>query len=162
VNNNAYELDLPANIKIHPVVNISQLKHYREGVTLFPDRPTPLTRPEPVVVEDNGAEEWEVKRILDHRYVGRVKRLQYLVEWSGYPVWESTWEPLEHLDGALESVIEYNKKHKLTAEIKAMEVLDIEENQLNNKSWAQRVCPSSTQIHRVPSGGLFWLTLSAK
>jgi hypothetical protein len=67
VNANAYELDLPASLKIHPVVNISQLKEYRDGVQAFPDRPVRITRPEPEAVDDNGAPEWRVDRLLDHR-----------------------------------------------------------------------------------------------
>ncbi len=106
VNANAYELELPATLKIHPVINVSQLKEYRDGTLAFPDRPVPLTRPEPVATDDNGAPEWDVERVLDHR-VHR-KRNQYLVLWKGYPLSEATWEPIEHLDGALDLVIRYN------------------------------------------------------
>ena len=131
------------------MVNISQLKHYREGVTLFPDRPAPLTRPEPIVVDDNGADEWEVKRILDHRRAGRAKKLQYLVEWNGYPVWEATWEPLEHLHGALELVIEYNKKHKLTTDLNTVSVCESQDSECSSMSWAQRVRQCSAQLRRI-------------
>ena len=107
VNANAYELELPASLKIHPVINVSQLKEYRDGAQAFPDRPVPLTRPEPVASEDNGAPEWEVDRVLDHRK--NRKRTQYLVLWKGYPLSEATWEPIENLDGALDLVVQYNK-----------------------------------------------------
>jgi len=113
VNDNAYELELPARWRIHPVINVSQLKEYHDGTAAFPDRPTPLTRPPPVAVEDNGAPEWEVERILDHRRQGRRKVLQYLVQWKGYPQYEATWEPLEVLDGALDLVIEYNQSKNI-------------------------------------------------
>ena len=113
VNANAYELELPASLKIHPVINISHLKEYRDGVRAFPDRPVPLTRPEPEAVDDNGAPEWLVDRLLDHRKVKRGARFidQYLVEWKGYPVSEATWEPIENLTGAMELVSEYNQQH---------------------------------------------------
>jgi hypothetical protein len=112
VNANAYELELPASLKIHPVINISHLKEYRDGVLAFPDRPVPLTRPEPEALDDNGAPEWRVDRLLDHRKVRRGARHidQYLVEWKGYPISEATWEPIEHLTGALELVTEFNQQ----------------------------------------------------
>src|SRR4051794_34331134 len=69
VNANAYELELPASLRIRPVINISHLKEYRDGVRAFPDRPVPLTRPEPEALDDNGAPEWLVERLLDHRKV---------------------------------------------------------------------------------------------
>jgi hypothetical protein len=113
INDNAYELDLPASMRIHPVVNISQLKKYHDGAALFPARPIPLTRPEPVAVANDGAPEWEVERILDHRRSGRRKVIQYLVLWKGYPAHEATWEPIECFDGALELVTAYNKRKKI-------------------------------------------------
>jgi hypothetical protein len=39
VNANAYELDLPPTMQIHPVLNIDRLKQYRDGRLAFPDRP---------------------------------------------------------------------------------------------------------------------------
>ena len=36
VNANAYELDLPPQLQIHPVLNISRLKAYRDGQSAFP------------------------------------------------------------------------------------------------------------------------------
>ena len=114
-NANAYELELPASLKINPVINISHLKEYRDGVHAFPDRPVPLTRPEPVALDDNGAPEWLVDRILDHRTVKRGSRQtdQYLVEWKGYPISEATWEPIENLTGAIELVSEFNQQRNV-------------------------------------------------
>ena len=91
-------------------INVSQLKEYRDGAQGFPDRPIPITRPDPVVSDDNGAPEWTVERILDSRKRG--KRDQYLVLWRGYPLSEATWEPIENMDRALDLVIEYNKRSK--------------------------------------------------
>jgi len=110
INPNAYELELPASLKIHPVVNIGHLKEYRDGALAFPDRPQPITRPEPEALDDNGAPEWQVERILDHRTTRRGRRQidQYLVEWKGYPISEATWEPIENLTGAFELVTEFN------------------------------------------------------
>ena len=115
VNANAYELELPASLKIHPVINISHLKEYRDGARAFPDRPVLLTRPEPEALDDNGAPEWVVDRLLDHRKVKRGARQvdQYLVEWKGYPVSEATWEPIENLTGSFELVTEFNEQRRI-------------------------------------------------
>lgn len=113
INANAYELELPPTLKIHPTINISQLKEYHDGSAAFPTRPTPLTRPEPAAINNDGTAEWSVERILDHRRYGRRKILQYLILWKGYPVHEATWEPIENLDGALELVVDYNTRKKI-------------------------------------------------
>ena len=113
INANAYELELPPNMKIHPTINISQLKEYHDGTAAFPTRPSPLTRPEPTAITNDGTMDWEVERVLDHRRYGRKKILQYLILWKGYPVHEATWEPIEALDGALELVVNYNEQKKI-------------------------------------------------
>ena len=72
VNANAYELELPASLKIHPVINISHMKEYRDGVRAFPHRPIRLTRPEPEALDDNGAPEWLTAfraRIVRQRWI---------------------------------------------------------------------------------------------
>ena len=122
VNSNAYKLELPPTMKIHSTINVSQLKPYHDGSAAFPTRPAPLTRPEPVAQPNDGAPEWEVERILDHRRHGRSKVLQYLILWKGYPVHEATWEPVEQLDGALDLVIAYNTRKRI--QINEAEALD--------------------------------------
>ena len=128
INKNAYELELPASMKIHAVQNVSLLKRYKDGSASFPDRPQPLTRPEPVAVEDSGSPAWEVERILDHRHIGRTgkKRLQYLVEWKGYPISEATWEPIEGLDGALDLCIEYNQRKQVDLGVITVNMMEAE------------------------------------
>jgi hypothetical protein len=115
VNPNAYELELPASLRIHPVINISHLKEYHDGTRAFPDRPVRLTRPEPAAIDDNGAPAWSVDRLLDHRKVRRGARQidQYLVEWKGYPVSEATWEPIEHLTDSMDLLKEFNEEHEV-------------------------------------------------
>jgi hypothetical protein len=116
-NANAYKLDLPASMKIHPVFNVNKLKLYQDGVVAFPHRPTSITRPEPIAVEDNGAPVFEVERILDHRRSGRRKVIQYLVKWKGYQIEEATWEPIENCDGALDLIIKYNQEHSVSLNV---------------------------------------------
>ncbi len=102
VGDNAYELDLPAQLQIHPVLNISRLKSYKDGMLVFPTRPQPYTRPPPEVVEADGTKLWEVESVLASR--GRGARLQYLVRWTGYPLWEASWEPYKALANARDAV----------------------------------------------------------
>lgn len=99
---NAYELDLPSNLEIHPVLNISRLKAYRDGSLTHPTRALPHHRPAAEVVREDGSEVYEVERVIAVR--GRGARLEYLVEWKGYPTWEATWVNSKELSGAQEAV----------------------------------------------------------
>lgn len=103
INANAYELDLPSQLQIHPVLNISRLKAYHNGQRLFPSRPPPDTRPPPEVVMETGAAVFEVDSILAKRGTTR-RGMEYLVSWKGYPLWEATWEPASSLQAASKAV----------------------------------------------------------
>ena len=106
-NANAYELDLPASLRIHPVLNIDRLKAYRDGAALFPSRPPPDSRPPPESVLESGDEVYEVESILASR--GSGARAHYLVKWRGYPHWESTWEKASNLSGSRALVADYER-----------------------------------------------------
>ena len=67
VSTNAIELKLPSFIKIHPVVNISQVQLYRPQVE--GQRKTLL---KPVIIK--GEEEFKVKKILNKRIVRGKKK----------------------------------------------------------------------------------------
>ena len=56
---NAFELDLPATMRVHPVFNVSLLRLYH-GV---------YSTPGPIIVE--GEFEYEVDRIIRHRGKGK-------------------------------------------------------------------------------------------
>ena len=90
VGSNAYELDLPPTMRIHPVLNISRLKKYHDGSVTHPHRSLPNSRPPPECLNEDGREMYEAERILEQR--GRGARTRYLVKWLGYPEWESTWQ----------------------------------------------------------------------
>jgi hypothetical protein len=107
INDNAYELDLPAQLQIHPVLNISRLKPYRDGHAAFPSRPPADSRPPPAVTLENGAELFEVDSIIGKR--GDGARTRYLVQWVGYPHWESTWEPASALKDARDAIADFNR-----------------------------------------------------
>ena len=105
VNANAYELDLPARMRIHPVINITRLKQYHDGLSAFPARPVPNPRPPPEIID--GEERYEVESILAKRGEGR--RTQYLVKWLGYDHYEATWEKSTSLEGARDAVREFEE-----------------------------------------------------
>ena len=101
---NTVELKLPKSLKIHPVINVSQVKPY---LGALPGQPT--LRPGPVHVTEERDEEYEVERIVDSRlYKGQ---FQYLVHWKGYGDEECTWEPAAHLKNSPELVAEFRKKN---------------------------------------------------
>jgi len=60
ISTNAVELELPKTIKIHPVVNISRIRRYKEQVRGQKKQPTP-----PVIIE--GEEEYEVEKVINKR-----------------------------------------------------------------------------------------------
>ena len=83
VGDNAYELELPEAMKIHPVMNVSQVKKYHGS----------LQRPPPIEID--GEKEYKVEDILDHRRSGR--GCQYLICWTGYDASENQWLPEQKL-----------------------------------------------------------------
>jgi len=87
ISSNVAELELPATVRIHLVVNVSQIKQYIDQV----DGQRKET-PQPVTIK--GEEEWEVKKILNKRKVrGKDK---FLVQWKGFIVEGDTWESLQN------------------------------------------------------------------
>jgi hypothetical protein len=105
VNENAYELELPPQLQIHPIVNIDRLRAYNDGRASFPSRPQPDSRPPPEVVLENGAEIYEVESIIAKR--GSGARTEYLVKWLGYPHWESTWKRASELTEAQDAIDQF-------------------------------------------------------
>lgn len=109
VNANAYRLELPPRFEMHPTVNITRLKPYVDGQQQFPSREAEVWRPDgEVVLDDNGAKEWEVERVLAQRGTERAR--QYLVKWKGWPLWESSWEREENLENAQRKLGEFRKR----------------------------------------------------
>lgn len=90
----AYELDLPSSMKVHPVFNTERLKkHYRE---------LPKEGPAPEVIE--GVKEFEVEAITGERKGGR----EFRVKWVGYR--EPTWEPIGNLRNTKGAVQRWKKR----------------------------------------------------
>ncbi len=102
-----YRLELPTQWSIHPVFHTDLLTPYRETTTHGPN----YKRPPPELVE--GLEEYEVKKILDQRHMGRKRQLQYLVKWKGYPDSDNQWVNKEDVF-AEEAIREFESKTNST------------------------------------------------
>src|SRR4051812_9927880 len=98
----AYRLDLPPNLRIHPVFHVSLLRPYQDPNTVA-HRSLPAPPPPAVTINDHL--EYEVERILDQRT--RFRRNEFLVKWKGYPDHDATWEPEAHLKNAAELIQEF-------------------------------------------------------
>lgn len=118
-------LDLPADMRIHDVVNVEKVKRYVPSVGEWPGRQQ-LSRPPPQV-SDDGTEQWEVEAILGKKeeleyppsatnpsVVDKKKRrvmvTRYLVQWLGYCMDDCSWEREASLAGSKDLVIDYERK----------------------------------------------------
>jgi transposase InsO family protein len=89
INPVAYELELPPSLKIHPVFHTSLLEKVK--VNKFSGRQH--AQPPPIQVNDE--EEFLVEEILDARIAHG--RLEYFVDWEGYPPSERCWVPARNV-----------------------------------------------------------------
>jgi len=96
----AYELELPASIRIHRVQPVSLL----DPVSGDPLRGQDIPPPPPVEVD--GEEEYQVSSVEDSRVYRN--QLQYLVRWMGYD--SLTWEPAKFVNG-LQAVGEFHRRY---------------------------------------------------
>ena len=101
---NAYKLDLPASMKIHPVFNTVKLRPFIPDP--IPGR-NPNPRPPPLI--ESNEPEWEIEMIKDSKLVRG--RLHFLIKWRGYPHEESTWEPADNLNNADHLVRDFYARH---------------------------------------------------
>ena len=100
VSSNAVKLRLPSSMRIHPVVNVSQIVHYKEQVK-------GQKKKEGKLVEVEGVEEWEVEKILNKKKIRGVEK--YLIWWKGFMAEEDTWERRENLKNAEEVIEEFER-----------------------------------------------------
>ena len=98
----AYELKMNPRWRVHPVFHVSLLEPYRESGRV---------QPPPPPIEMEGALEYEVESILDHRFRGtRNPKAYYKVAWKGYGIEHDTWEPESNVVNSPEVVAEYWKR----------------------------------------------------
>src|SRR5262249_19510619 len=92
IGNQAYRLELPGTLRIHPVFHVSLLEPHS------PPLPGQINPAPPPIFTNDGEEEWEVESILDSRW--RRGRLHYLVKWKGFPLHDASWQPEHDLRNA--------------------------------------------------------------
>ena len=108
VNQNAVELDLSVEMRIHDVVNVSRLKLDRTSKERIY-----CTLPPPVRTSRSGTS-YIIERIVNHRPATEDKNsFEYLVKWEGWPDTDNTWEPEYCLDGAKGMLNTYKKDHAM-------------------------------------------------
>ena len=105
INSHAYELELPASMKIHNVFYTSLL---RPASTIEPIPGQIQPQPPPVVAR--GEEYWEVDEIFDSRYNKQRRQFEYKVKWTGFD--DPTWEPAITIqEDAPDAVRHYHDTH---------------------------------------------------
>jgi hypothetical protein len=96
---NAYEIELPEDVGIFPIFNISDLYPYREDDTRELEYQKEIQWEKQMHVAENP----QMENIIDQRIGKKTRRKtysEYFVEWKGHPIEDSSW------------VNEYNiKKH---------------------------------------------------
>ena len=66
---------------------------------------------EPAAIEVKGEEEYEVEKVLESRWYGRWKKLQYLMHWKGWGPKHDSWEDVMDLANAPRMVQEFHSAH---------------------------------------------------
>ena len=94
---NAFELELPADARVHPVFNVQLLE------------PADPAAPVQTKMQHESYEEteFEVESITDHRKLLGIT--EFLVKWKGYPEAENTWEPEDNLLNCQELLRRYRQ-----------------------------------------------------
>jgi hypothetical protein len=100
VGKNAYQLELPSTMDIHPVFHVSLLEPIHNDP--LPGQLPPL--PEPIIVE--GKPEYEVQDVLDSCIFRR--QLQYLIKWHGWDI--LTWEQATKVN-KLKAIDDFHVQH---------------------------------------------------
>ncbi len=97
ISDNAYKIELPANYKMHPVINVSSLKKYYQpvnhtnSVDIHGDSVGTSSDSVPIEIVDISDEQLEIYKIIGKR-LGKREQMEYLVWWKDCDESESTWQ----------------------------------------------------------------------
>ena len=94
-------------MKIYLVVNISQVKLYKE---CLPGQPA--NHPGPSHITEDQDKEYEVDYVIDSQWKGH--KLEYLNHWKGYDNSKHMWELLSNLSHAKEEIFDFTCSHPNT------------------------------------------------
>lgn len=98
---NAYRLELPASMKVHPVFSPDKLRRAAKTKPLEGQ----LLDPAPEI-EIDGHDEWEVEQIQDSRL--HYRKLQYRVKWLGFDDNDLTWYPASNFKNAPQALQDFH------------------------------------------------------
>ena len=98
------ELVLPEDICVHPVFHVNLL----EPAATDPPHAGHIQPPLPPI-EVDGEAEWEVNAIVDSRYYGQTRKLQYRVQWTGYA--ELTWEDATNIMNTADLLNDFHTRY---------------------------------------------------
>lgn len=108
IGENTYRLRLGDNYPGLPIFNLEHLKRYQKSPAEFGTRAsmddTRILKP--------ASEEYEVEKIVGHRYDKKRRTWLYLVRWIGYSPLYDLWLSARDLKNAPEILHEYRRKHK--------------------------------------------------
>ena len=100
---NAVELELPATIKIHPVVNVSRIQRYVGQV-----EGQRKEQPVPVIIKEK--EEQKIERILNKQQIK--KKDKYLVQQKRFTAELDTWKEKKKLVNTKKAIEKFEKEYR--------------------------------------------------
>lgn len=101
----AYELDLPPELKIHPVFHVSKLRKHEED-TEHPAHKADVP-PGPIYEDDD---QYEVETLVGKKAANGVTK--YRVRWKGYSHHSDLWVPADSIEHSLIEAYEAAEQEK--------------------------------------------------
>jgi Chromo (CHRromatin Organisation MOdifier) domain len=108
-----FQLTLPPQWRIHNVFHTSLLTPYKE----MEEHGDNFAQPPLELI--NGQEEYEVEQIMNSRWLGHARKLQYLLRWKGYSCTHDSWQDATEVH-APELVWEYHARKQSAVQAAAM------------------------------------------